>query len=185
MALLAELKRRRVFRVAGVYAATAWVAAEATSVVIPALLLPERIVTVVIVLLILGFPFALILAWIFDIQPGGVERTASAPEVDARIRSKGARVVYGALLLVTTVALAGLAYWRFSGTPAAKDSIAVLPFANLSDDPGREYFSDGISEELLNLLAKVPGLKVAARTSSFALKTWNRINRWREFRSGD
>ncbi len=170
MGLLTELSRRRVYRVAAVYGVTAWVVTEVSATVIPALQLPESLITIIVVLLIVGFPVALVLAWIFDIEPGGIRVTESAPEV-AQTRSAPGRLAYGALLLLATAMLGGFFYWRVLDTDdVPRDSIAVLPFVNLSKDASSDYFSDGMAEELLNMLTKVPGLKVAARTSSFAFK---------------
>jgi TolB-like protein/tetratricopeptide (TPR) repeat protein len=175
--LLHELKRRRVFRVAGIYGVVAWVLAEVADVVFPALQLPEWTVTFVIALLILGFPVAMIFAWVFDIGPGGIERTEPLKD-----RAKGIpRLERFAYLGLLAVAMGALAYFLFprsmlpgSGDAGVvRDSIAVLPFANLSQDPDNDYFSDGMSEELLNLLARVPELRVASRTSSFAYKGRN------------
>ena len=170
MALMTELKRRRVFRVAGLYGVTAWIVTEVSATVIPALYLPEELVTIIVVLLITGFPIALVLAWIFDINPEGIHRTQNTPEVTAAVHSTKGRLASIGLIVLATGLLASLFFWRFGGGEQAQlDSIAVLPFVNLSNDAS-DYFSDGISEELLNLLTKVPGLKVAARTSSFAFK---------------
>ena len=175
--LFHELKRRRVFRVAGIYAVVAWILTEVADVVFPALQLPDWTVTFVVALLLMGFPIAMIFAWVFDIGPQGIERTEPLAE-----RARGIphleRVGYLALLAVAMVALAYLLYPQVFGgrdeaDAAPRDSIAVLPFANLSEDAGNEYFSDGMSEELLNLLAKVPDLRVASRTSSFAYKGQN------------
>ncbi len=174
--LLNELSRRRVFRVAGIYGIVAWVVAEVADVIFPALQLPDWTVTFVIALLLLGFPVAMFFAWVFDIGPQGIERTE--PLAD---RAGGIPAVERfAYLLLLGAAMAGLAYLLLPGyfpglglsAPAtvSKDSIAVLPFSNLSQDGSDDYFSDGMSEELLNLLARVPGLRVAARTSSFAYK---------------
>lgn len=168
--LLAELKRRRVFRVAGLYGVVAWVIAEVSSVVFPVLLLPEWTVRFVVALLLLGFPIAMLLAWAYDIGPEGIERT---PPLTAAGTRQPARtwLAYGMLLMLAMAALGWLLWSRMGPTaPASYDSIAVMPFANLSGDPGNDYFSDGMAEELLNLLAQVPGLQVAARTSSFAYK---------------
>ncbi len=171
MALLKELKRRRVFRVAGLYGVTAWIVTEVSATVIPALYLPEELVTIIVVLLIAGFPIALVLAWIFDINPDGIQRTQNTPEVTAAVHSTRGRLASIGLIVLATSLLASLFFWRFGGSEQAPlDSIAVLPFVNLSNDANSDYFSDGVSEELLNLLTKVPGLKVAARTSSFAFK---------------
>jgi adenylate cyclase len=174
--LFHELSRRRVFRVAGIYGVVAWVLTEVADVVFPALQLPEWTVTFVVALLILGFPIAMIFAWVFDIGPQGIERTEPLAE-----RAKGIphpeRIVYVLLVFVAMGILAWFLYPRVTDTgPRAdgpRDSIAVLPFSNLSQDATNDYFSDGMSEELLNLLAKVPNLRVASRTSSFAYKDQN------------
>jgi TolB-like protein len=175
MAFFAELKRRRVGKVGIAYGAVAWAVTEASSVVLPALQLPEWTVTFVVVFLLVGFPVAMILAWIFDVGPEGIERTeplAGEPR-STRLRL---RIAYAAVVLVLMAGLAYLLYERgfdraHAGQPHG--SIAVLPFANLSGDAARDYFSDGMTEELLNLLARVPGLQVASRTSSFAYKGRN------------
>jgi TolB-like protein len=175
MAFLAELKRRRVGKVAITYGAIAWAVTEASSVVFPALRLPEWTVTFVVVFLLVGFPVAMVLAWIFDVGPQGIERTeplaGEPPATHARLR-----IGYAAVVLVLMAALGYLLYERGFGRAQAHEahsSIAVLPFSNLSGDASRDFFSDGMSEELLNLLARIPGLKVASRTSSFAYKGRN------------
>jgi len=144
-----ELKRRKVIRVAIVYTVVAWLLVEMASVIFPGLLLPDWSVRLVIALAIMGFPIALVLAWAFEITPDGVKIEPGLPEEPEPI----------------TVAIP---------SPAAEDdgrsSVAVLPFLNLSNDPENEYFSDGMSEELLNLLCKLPQLTVASRTSSFSFK---------------
>ena len=171
--LLAELKRRRVFRVAGLYGVVAWIIAEVSSVVFPVLLLPEWTVTFIVALLMLGFPVAMVLAWAFDIGPQGIERTPPVAATAATRRSH-AWLVYGGLLALAMAALGWLLWARLMPpSSAAYESIAVMPFANLSGDPANDYFSDGMAEELLNLLAQVPGLQVAARTSSFAYRDQN------------
>jgi TolB-like protein/tetratricopeptide (TPR) repeat protein len=169
--LFTELRRRRVFRVAGIYGIVAWVIAEVADVVFPALQLPDWTVTFVVALLILGFPIAMFFAWVFDIGPQGIERTAPLEERKTGMPALE-RAIYFVLLVAAMGGLAYLLYPRIDGGPegAPGNSIAVLPFANLSQDKGDDYFSDGMSEELLNLLARVPGLRVAARTSSFAFK---------------
>jgi TolB-like protein/Tfp pilus assembly protein PilF len=172
--LLRELKRRRVFRVAGIYGVVAWVVGQIADVVFPALQLPEWTITFVIALLILGFPVAMFFAWVFDIGPGGIERTEPLAERAAGMPGFE-RAAYILLLVVAMGVLGYLLYPRLEGPDAdrARNSIAVLPFTNLSEDPSNDYFSDGMSEELLNLLVKVPGLRVAARTSSFAYRDSN------------
>jgi TolB-like protein/Tfp pilus assembly protein PilF len=175
MAFLAELKRRRVGKVAIAYGAIAWVVTEASSVVLPALHLPDWILTFIVVFLMVGFPVAMVLAWIFDVGPQGIERTEPLANEPGSTHFR-LRMAYGAVVLLLMGGLGYLLYERGFGRAHANEphsSIAVLPFSNLSGDTARDYFSDGMSEELLNLLARIPGLKVASRTSSFAYKGRN------------
>ncbi len=170
MAFFAELQRRRVGKVAIAYGAVAWAATEASSVVLPALHVPEWVLTAIVVFLLVGFPIAMALAWIFDVGPEGISRTEPQAPPAAQVKL---RVAYAAVVIVCMGALGYVLYERGLGRAHAgepRDSIAVMPFSNLSGDPAKDYFSDGMSEELLNLLARVPGLQVASRTSSFAYK---------------
>jgi len=171
--LFVELKRRRVFRALVGYGIAAFAVLQIIEPVMHGLHWPDAVLSYVVVALALGFPIVVGLAWIFDVNEGRIERTAGKP-ADARLR----------LLLVAIGVLAaapGLAWYFFiRGRPAAVapaaeagPSIAVLPLVNMSSDKEQEYFSDGLSEELLNLLSKVPGLRVAARTSAFAFKGKN------------
>ncbi len=158
--LFSELKRRRVTRVIVLYAIAGWVVIEVASTVLPNLNLPAWTVTLVTVLVVLGFIIAIILAWAFDIGPGGIHRTADLP---SPANAAGA---------VPTDKQAAKPARTNETQAEATDlkSIAVLPFVNMSGDAENEYFSDGISEEILNLLVKLPTLRVASRTSSFAFK---------------
>jgi TolB-like protein/Flp pilus assembly protein TadD len=182
----AELKRRRVFRVMALYGAVAFVVLQVADIALPGLGLPEWTITLILALTLLGFPFAIVLAWAFDMTPEGMQRTADATpaELTQIIAAPASqRWPAGVFALVGITALLAGAWYvgrqsapevsaePASGAPAA--SIAVLPFVNMSSDPDQEYFSDGISEELLNLLAKIPELQVAARTSSFSFKDQN------------
>jgi adenylate cyclase len=172
MVFLEELRRRRVGKVAIAYGAVAWGVTEASSVVLPALHVPEWAMTFIVVFLLVGFPIAMVLAWVFDATAEGIQRTEPLPGDAPRTRM-GMRAAYGVAVLVAMAGLGYLLYERGLGRAHAGEphgSIAVLPFANLSGDPAQDYFSDGMSEELLNLLARVPGLQVAARTSAFAYK---------------
>jgi adenylate cyclase len=175
MAFFSELKRRRVGKVAIGYGAVAWMVTEASSVVMPALRLPEWTVTFVVVFLMVGFPLAMIMAWVFDVGPQGIKRTAPLRDETASMQVR-LRVAYAAVVVLLMAGLGYLLYERGLGRAMAgerRGSIAVLPFTNLSGDTTKDYFSDGMSEELLNLLARVPGLQVASRTSSFAYKGRN------------
>jgi adenylate cyclase len=164
VAFWSELKRRRVVRVVVFYAIAGWIVIEVTSTISPNLNLPDWTVTLITVLVALGFVIAIMLAWAFDIGPGGVHRTPGVG--DAGVDSRQA-----ADHPATSVKAEDSD--QESQSPAMSDtrkSIAVLPFVNMSGDAENEYFSDGISEEILNLLVKLPQLRVASRTSSFIFK---------------
>lgn len=144
-----ELRRRKVIRVAIVYAFVAWLLIEVASVVFPGLLLPDWTVRLVIALAIIGFPIALVMAWAIELTPDGIKGDSGGSEQAAEV--------------IATKSAA-------ESEDDQRRSIAVLPFLNLSNDPENEYFSDGMAEELLNLLCKLPQLTVASRTSSFCFK---------------
>jgi len=184
MSFFEELKRRNVFRVGIAYVVTAWLLLQVSDLVFPRLGLPDSAVTLVMALLGLGFIPALIFAWAFELTPEGIKKEKNvdrSQSITSQTGHKLDRIIIGVLVL----ALGYFAYDKFVSKPvqtvqpsqAAADandkSIAVLPFVNMSDDASNEYFSDGISEEILNALAKVKELKVAGRTSSFAFKGHN------------
>lgn len=164
MSFLAELKQRKVFRVGALYLVIAWAAIQAASIALPAFDAPPWALRVVILVFALGFPLALLLAWALELTPDGV-RVAAGKVGNKRMATVAAAMV-------------ALAFaWYFVGQPAvrqqrlaAERSIAVLPFVNMSGDKANEYFSDGLAETTLDMLAQVPDLKVIARTSSFAFK---------------
>ena len=166
MSFFDELKRRRVFKVAAAYVVVAWLAVQAASIGFPAFDAPPWAMRVFILVVALGFPLAVVLAWVFDITPEGV-RLESAPVGNKR--------VYAAAGILAALAIAWYVAQRPStqGGEADAHSIAVLPFVNMSNDPAQEFFSDGIAEELLNQLAQFPDLMVAARTSAFQFKGKN------------
>ncbi len=185
--LFQELKRRNVFRVGAAYVVLAWLLLQVGAVLAPILGLPEVVLSFVIFALILGFPLALLFAWAWELTPDGLKRAAEVAQ-DASVAAKtgqklnrlttGVLVAAVVLLLADRFFLSGKSDDSGDGSDIALgdrsyDSIAVLPFVNMSDDASQEFFSDGISEELLNLLAKTKGLRVAARTSSFAFKGKN------------
>jgi TolB-like protein/Flp pilus assembly protein TadD len=187
----AELKRRRVFRVMAVYGVVGFVLLQIVDLVVPALLLPEWTYRLVALILLLGLPVAIVLAWALEMTPEGVRRTgAAAPDELAEIIAAPAskRWPSGVLALVSVGALVvGAWFVGRRSSPVAADpavggdpviasadlSLAVLPFADMSPDADQEYFSDGIAEEMLNLLAQIPELRVSARTSSFSFKGQN------------
>ena len=176
---LAELKRRNVFRVAAVYGATAFVIIEASDLIFPRIPLPEWTIALVVWLSLLGFPIALVLAWAYEKTPDGMRATdpAETAELDALVAQPARRRWPAGIAALIGIILLGLgAWWTLTRTgPGAQtyDSIAVLPFTNMSGDPENTWFSDGLAEELINALAGVEDLKVAGRTSSFSLRDQN------------
>jgi len=196
----AELKRRRVFRVMAVYGAAAFVVLQVADILQDGLRLPESFLPFITATALLGFPVAIALAWAFDLTPDGMQRTGEAApgELTEIIEAPASkRWPAGLLALVGMVALLAGAWYvgrqsaaaelpadadsarvegaRADADPAAEtgpapESIAVLPFVNMSSDPEQEYFADGISEELLNLLAQIPDLQVTSRSSAFSFK---------------
>ena len=150
------------FKVTVAYLVVAWILVQIADVLAPQLNLPDWAPRLVTFILLLGFPLALVLAWVFDVTPEGV-KTESGSKKDRTL------FIIAGVLVAATIA------WYVwvgpkSNTTSGERSIAVLPFVNMSGDPENEYFSDGISEELLNVLARMPELQVASRTSSFAFK---------------
>ena len=194
MSFLGEIKRRKVFQVAAVYLVVAWLIMQVVDVVAEPLLLPEWFARVVILLLAIGFPIALVLSWAFDLTSGGIERTASAaPERDASktLASTTGQAINLAVIGALAVVLIGVSLFvLLRGEPSATaisvdtqsqpppvtvespnvlpNSIAVLPFENLSPDPDNAYFAAGIHEAILNELAKIRAMNVIARTSMLA-----------------
>ena len=178
-----ELKRRNVFKVAVTYAIVSWIALQVADVVFPALNVPAWVLSLLTVLLLIGFPIALLLSWAFELTPDGIKPTAEvAPEHSIRTRTgqrlnylmTGALVALLALVVVDKYMLDDRTPTAAATAPAAPEkSIAVLPFVNLSSDREQEYWSDGLSEEILNQLAQIGELKVTARTSSFSFKGKN------------
>ncbi len=171
--LFEQLKRRNVLRAVAGYAVVAWLIIEIADTVFPILGIPDWVTTMVVVLLIIGFPVTVVVSWIYQWTPAGVmtEEEADAAGYTASIGI--GRQIDFVIIVLLVIAVGWLVYERTAESPVLENSIAVLPFVNISDDPGNEYFADGISEEILNLLAKIPDLKVIARTSSFAFKGKN------------
>ena len=177
----AELRRRNVYKVAVAYAVVAWLLIQAASIFFPAFDAPPWVMKIFIIVIIFGFPVALVLSWAFEITPEGIKLESKVAPNESITRRTGRKIV--AVTVVLAVIAAGLlAFNLFRTKPTTppttaasitNKSVAVLAFANLSDDKGSEYFSDGISEELLTVLQKIPGLHVAARTSAFSFKGKN------------
>jgi TolB-like protein/tetratricopeptide (TPR) repeat protein len=184
----AKLKRRNIFRVAAAYAVVAWVVMQLAANVTPILDLPPWIARAVLLLLVIGFPLALVFAWVHEIAPGSVTRGAGWGDRREAGPSRADWILTGALVAVIAIfvyqqLVASSVVTTRPGVDSAKEaaaspgaavSLAVLPFANLSGDPSQEFFSDGITEEITSALAKVPDLRVVARTSAYQFRNQNR-----------
>jgi TolB-like protein/Tfp pilus assembly protein PilF len=186
--LWAELKRRNVIRVALFYVVSAWVLLQVAETVLPLFDVPDGVLRGLVILLALGFVPVMVSAWIYELTPQGLKRE-SDPALSDALREQGARRLNIAVIALLLLAISLFAYERLLGistSPAAQvtedtapvasaepQSIAVLAFADLSPAGDQEYFGDGIAEEILNALVRLPGLRVAGRTSSFHFKGRN------------
>tara|TARA_R110000868_G_scaffold11984_2_gene58288 strand:- start:261 stop:2090 length:1830 start_codon:yes stop_codon:yes gene_type:complete len=179
---LAELRRRNVFRVAAAYLVVGWLLIQISALLEASLGLPGWFDAVVIGFLAVCFPIAVLLAWAFELTPDGMKLTAAVPDGQSIAPTTGRKldfaIVAALALMITFIAWQQMA--PRDGAPAntvaaeaTGASVAVLPFVDLSQAGDQEYFSDGISEEILNVLVRIPGLGVAGRTSSFAFKGRN------------
>jgi serine/threonine-protein kinase len=174
----AELKRRNVYKVVVAYIVAGWALSQGIAQVLPVFDIPNWIVRVLVLLIVTGFPIALVIAWAFEATPEGIKRTAVADAASERSRGKVwiYVVIVGAFLSIGLFFLGrytgGNATPRHSAaaTAAPQKSIAVLPLLNESGDPSDEYFSDGLSEELIAALGQIRNLKVIGRSSSFRFK---------------
>jgi adenylate cyclase len=181
MNFFAELKRRNVYKVAIAYIVAGWALSQGIAQVFPVFDIPNWVIRLIVLLIIIGLPIALILAWSFEITPEGIKGAEDVVPSAARRKSQAwiyIVVVGGAI----SVALFFLGRYTAQNTQTPRQSeaatvpaksIAVLPFVNMSADKNDEYLSDGMTEELINVLAKVPGLRVPGRTSCFAFKGKN------------
>jgi serine/threonine-protein kinase len=172
----AELKRRNVYKVAVAYVVSGWALAQGIAQVFPVFDIPNWVVRVIVLLIVIGFPIALILAWAFELTPEGIKRTEDVdPAIDSRAKSHAwiYVVIVAALLSISLFFLGRFTARNSTGASSNEfpaKSIAVLPLLNESGDPRDEYFSDGLSEELIAALAQIRGLKVIGRSSSFRFK---------------
>jgi len=174
---LAELKRRNVYKVAIAYAVVAWLLMQIATQVFPFLEIPNWAIRLVIMLLALGFPIALIIAWAFELTPEGLKRTEVADREPAKPSRKKPWIYVVIIAAALSVGVFFLGRYtsarRTENVTAAAKSIAVLPFVNMSSDRENEYFVDGLTEEILNRIAQINELKVPGRTSCFAFKDKN------------
>jgi len=177
--LFVELKRRSVFRVAMAYVVVAWLVMQIADTATSGLSLPDWVNPFVILMLALGFIPTLVFSWAFELTPDGIKKTADIEADGSVIVQPGSRLNYVTIAAVV-LGIAFVTWSRFEGniessveqtaTTAGDNSVAVLPFVNMSGSQENEYFSDGLTETLLHMLTQVPDLQVVARTSSFAFK---------------
>ncbi|MDX1460836.1 MAG: hypothetical protein R3348_07245 [Xanthomonadales bacterium] len=191
MRLLTELKRRNVIRVGAAYIVTSWLLIQVAETIFPLFGFGDAPARIVVIVLAIGFIPALIVSWAFELTPEGLKREGAASE--AQPSPAGEHKTFDRLIMVVlALALGYFAFDKFVLDPArdaareariaeqarseaiigsyGQNSLAVLPFVNMSNDAGNEYFSDGVAEEVLNLLAKIPDLRVISRSSSFAFR---------------
>jgi TolB-like protein len=197
MSLIAELRRRNVIRMAGLYLVAAWLVVQVAETALPAFDVPGWVLRATIILLAIGFVPALVFSWVFELTPDGLKRDADvdpAQSIAPRTAQRMDRLILAGLVVLIGL-FAAERFWPqqasapthasqderviemstpLTAVPATRGadhrSIAVLPFVNMSSDAENEHFADGMSEELLNILAGIDGLKVASRTSAFAFK---------------
>jgi len=187
-----ELKRRNVFRVSIAYLIGSWLLAQIAELLLDTFKAPEWTMQFIVVALMIGFPLAIFFAWAFELTPDGVKRESEVDRSQSIRQETGQKLNRG-IILILVIALSYFVWEsRFHSDTAAvavsetetpvktetqpvidqakEQSVAVLPFVNMSSDPEQEYFSDGITEEIINALVKIPGLSVPARTSVFGFK---------------
>ena len=178
MSLLAELRRRSVFRVAAAYLVVGWLLTEVLTTILPTLGAPDWAARAVILIFAFGFIPTVIFSWFYEVTPDGIKRDHEVDHDDPVSGKTGKKLeqiaMVAAVVLIILVALFSARHTSDDSVPidvaVSNASVAVLPFVNMSNDKDNEYFSDGLTETLLHMLSQIPDLKVAARTSSFAFK---------------
>src|SRR5437870_5486497 len=174
---LSELKRRNVYKVAVAYIVAGWALSQGIAQVFPVFDIPNWVIRLLVLLIIIGLPISLVLAWTFEITPEGIKRTEDVDLVAAAQQPKKRTwifvVIIGALVSVGLFLLGRYSARTATASPAGitNKSIAVLPFDNLSRDPDNAYFCEGVQDEILTRLAKVADLKVISRTSTQHFKS--------------
>src|SRR5437764_8196726 len=168
--LFTELKRRNVYKVAVAYAVVGWLVVQISSTVLPTFHAPEWVVQTLVVLVALGFPIALIIAWAFELTPEGIKRTEPGEELQSKPSRSRTWIYVVAIAGILSIGLFFLGRFtaptKQTASSEISKSIAVLPFESLSEDKSNAYFADGIQDEILARLSKIADLKVISRTST-------------------
>lgn len=172
-----ELKRRNVIKASLAYLVVAWLITQVLSIVLPTFDAPPYVLKTILIVLLIGFPIWIVFSWVYEFTPDGIKKTEDVATEESMMPKTGSRL-NKVIIFALSLAVIVLVVERFINKPVqvldyGEKSIAVLAFADMSPDKDHEYFSDGISEELLNILVRVPELKVISRTSSFSYKNKN------------
>ncbi|MFZ2236854.1 MAG: hypothetical protein WBP11_07330 [Dokdonella sp.] len=185
MNLITELKQRNVYRAATLYAATGWLLVQITTQVLPFFDVPNWVERIIVIAVFAGFPVAMLLSWFYDwsaiappVDETDTDADAEAEPVEQHsTRRKLDRWIIAALSLALIVLVVDQLFLNDDGTAQAGESIAVLPFSNASDDKAEQYFSDGLSDDLISALSQFSGLRVVSRNSSFQFRDSNEDSR--------
>lgn len=170
---LAELRRRNVFRAGTLYAAVAWLVVQVATQVFPFFAISDWVVRLIVVAAAIGFPFVLAFAWYYELTPEGLKLESDVPRAASIRWQTGRRLDYAiiaVLCVIVVLLLANTLVWQRGGATGLEKSVAVLPLLNENGDSGDQYFSDGLSEDLISVLGQVPGLKVIGRNSAFRFR---------------
>lgn len=173
MSVFSELKRRNVFKVTIAYLMLSWLILQLVDVIAPLLFLPDWVARSILLLLTVMLPVTLIVTWAFELTPNGIKKTDDVNVNESIRASTGLKINYA--IITFLILVIGLQFWLNKGDPKEKleNTIAVMPFVDMSLDGSQEYFGDGIAEEILNVLVSVDELDVISRTSSFSFKGTN------------
>ncbi len=178
MSLIDELRRRNVIKVAIAYVIVAWLIAQVTELALDSFAAPDWVMKTVLFLLVIGFPLALLFAWAFELTPEGIKKEKDVVRSESITHLTGRKLDFAIIVVLAITVVYFVAetfFWAedLATEPQVNASIAVLPFVALSSGEDDSYFADGLTEEILNVLAQLPELQVTARTSSFFFKGQN------------